>query len=126
MLAVAGGAVVIWVLLMFGPPLAIPVTIHGSYATMLLQFVVGAAVLSIFSRVLLWPLLGCQVAYFAVIWVATIWRGRYMFLVSIGWTTVILGVLLAVLVYAARQPDRSDASTTPTAPSTLAAESPAM
>jgi hypothetical protein len=72
----AGASLLLWILLMYGPA-----TTHlhqGSYATMLLLFA-GLGVL--FSVLPTWVTrigLAVQVAYWAVIWVAAVWRGHHL------------------------------------------------
>ncbi|WP_327010779.1 hypothetical protein OHA72_27985 [Dactylosporangium sp. NBC_01737] len=72
----AGASLLLWILLMYGPATT---RLHqGSYATMLLLFA-GLGVL--FSALPKWVTragLALQAAYFALIWVAAVWKGHHL------------------------------------------------
>jgi hypothetical protein len=89
-----GSSLLLWILLMYGPA-----TTHlhqGSYATMLLLFA-GLGVL--FSALPKWVIragVALQAAYWALIWVAAVWKGR-----NLHWDYVAVSMVACAAVAAA-------------------------
>jgi hypothetical protein len=75
MLAVVGGSLLIWVLMLWGPPLSIPIIHHGSYATMMLLFASLGALITTLRRRLVVPVMLVQIGWFAAVWLASVWSG---------------------------------------------------
>lgn len=76
MLIVAGTSLPLWAMVIFIP--GDTVTYQGSYATLILLFAACGAVLSAFPRNVVRLLVTFQVGYFAVMWVAAVWRHNYL------------------------------------------------
>jgi hypothetical protein len=96
-LTLAGGALLFWLLAMFGPPIAITVLFQGSYATMLLLYVGLGAVITVLPRRLVRVLLGIQIGYFMAIWVVAAWQPYRLQPVSVAFSAVSVVAVLAVL-----------------------------
>lgn len=104
MLTVAGFSVLVWVLLMYGGHYATPVIFQGSYATMMLLYLALGALITTLPRRVLGAILGVQMVWFALIWVATVWRGPKTLYPSYIGLSVLLGIaVLAGLVVVARR-----------------------
>jgi len=94
-LLVAAAGTAGWALLMFGPGAT---TIHrGSYATMMLLFAAGAAVIATFPHRLLLPVATLQFAYFGVVWVASVWRAGQLHPAYVALTVVAAAALAATV-----------------------------
>jgi hypothetical protein len=76
LLGVAGGAVLAWILLMFGSPPSLAFVFQGSYATMLVLFLLAASVVSVLPKRVAGAVVAAQVLYFATLWVALVWAPR--------------------------------------------------
>jgi hypothetical protein len=110
-LTLAGGALLFWLLLMFGPPFAITVLFQGSYATMLLLYVGLGAVISVLPRWLVRVLLGIQIGYFIAIWVVAVWQPYTLHPVSVAFSVVSAVAVLAVLSALVRRISTTPADT---------------
>jgi hypothetical protein len=96
MFAIAGAALLIWVLLMFGPGTTL---LHqGSYATVLLLFVACGALLTTLPAWLVRTAVAVQVAYGVLVWVVDIWRPHHLHLGYVA-ITVAAAVALAVTLF---------------------------
>jgi hypothetical protein len=84
MLIVAGASVVIWVLMLFGPPLSVPVIHHGSYATMMLLFASLGALITTLPRRLVGLVVLVQIGWVAALWLASVWSGPVRYPSYIG------------------------------------------
>jgi hypothetical protein len=99
LLGVTAGALLCWVLLMFGNPPALTFAFQGSYATAMLMFLLVATVISVLPRRVAHALVALQVLYFGVVWVALVWARDST--VAHPWSYVTLTVIGAVAVGAA-------------------------
>ncbi|MDG6101976.1 hypothetical protein Daura_37055 [Dactylosporangium aurantiacum] len=89
-LGLAGASLAGWVLLMYGPS-----TTHlhqGSYATMLLLFAGAGVLFSTLPRWLTGFAVAAQAAYWALVWVAAVWKGHHL---HWGYVTVSLVAVAA-------------------------------
>jgi hypothetical protein len=99
LLGVTAGALLCWVLLMFGNPPALTFAFQGSYATAMLMFLLAATVIGALPRRVAHTLVALQVLYFGVVWVALVWARDST--VTHPWSYVTLTVIGAVAVGAA-------------------------
>ncbi len=123
MLAVVVSSTVIWTLLIYLP--VNTVTYQASYATMLLLYAACAAVISVFPRTVVRALVAVQLAYFAVLWVATVWRTHVLHWSSVGLSVVSAAAVLGFLELLRRQIDERDLTVPELAVRDLAASAPA-
>ena len=99
----AGASLLLWILVMYGPS-----TTHlhqGSYATMLLLFA-GLGVL--FSVLPTWVVrigVAVQAAYWALIWVAAVWKGHHLHWAFIAISLVASAAFAAALFWLRRHED---------------------
>jgi hypothetical protein len=73
LLGIAAGALLCWVLLMFGNLSALTFAFQGSYATAMLLFLLAATVIGVLPRRVAHALVAVQILYFGVVWVALVW-----------------------------------------------------
>lgn len=76
LLGITGGALLCWVLLMFGNLSALTFAFQGSYATAALLFLVAATVIAALPRRVAYALVGLQVLYFLVVWIALVYAQK--------------------------------------------------
>ena len=97
MLVLAGFAMVAWLLVEYGPPQAVTVVFHNSYATLMLLFVGLGIAMTALPRRVLWPVLAVNVAYAAVIWVGAVWWHHILHPSYVGLSGLAFVAVLALL-----------------------------
>ncbi|MET7421903.1 hypothetical protein [Dactylosporangium sp. NPDC005555] len=100
---VAGASLGLWVLLMYGPA-----TTHlhqGSYATMLLLFAGLGVLYTALPRWLVRTGTALQAVYWALIWVAAVWKGHHLHGGYLALSALSCAALVAALVVLHRRAD---------------------
>jgi hypothetical protein len=105
MLLVVAGAVAVWVLTLYGPPLATPIIHHGSYATMMLLFAALGALVTTLPRRLVGLVMLAQVGYFGTVWLASVWSGPVRHPSYLGLSVLAGAAVLGWLALAAMRID---------------------
>jgi hypothetical protein len=105
MLMLVGASMVIWVLMLYGPPLSTPITHHGSYATMMLLFASLGALVTTLSRRLVGLVMLVQIGWFASVWLASVWSGPVRHTSYIGLAVLAGAAVLGWLAIAATRAD---------------------
>jgi hypothetical protein len=100
MLSVVAGAVVLWVLTLWGPPLFITIIHHGAYATMMLLFAALGALVTTLRRRLVGLVMLVQIGYFAAVWLASVWSGPVRHPSYIGLSVLAAAAVVGALAVA--------------------------